>query len=287
MDTVALLGTGLLGTGFAENLITKGHTVRVWNRTRSRAEPLGALGATVVDTPADAVRGASRVHLVLAEDTAVDAVVDALLPALGAGVPVIDHSTNLPAKVAARVARLMEAGVTYVHAPVFMNGSAARNATGLMLVSGPRDRVAPLEPVLATMTGTLWPCGDAPEHAATLKLAGNGMLITMAGIMGDLYELGAHSGLGTADIDALFQRFNPGALVGYVGSRVAVGGVKPASFELTMARKDVRLMIESAGGPDGLVVLPRIAEVMDARIAEGHGAKDYAFFGWPRRHGGG
>ena len=42
---VALLGTGLLGAGMVENLLGKGHTVSVWNRTAAKAERLGGLGA--------------------------------------------------------------------------------------------------------------------------------------------------------------------------------------------------------------------------------------------------
>src|SRR6478735_7608173 len=96
-DTIAVLGMGLLGKGFAENLLAKGHAVRVWNRTQSRAQPLADKGATVCATPDEAVRGASRVHLVLAEDAAVDAVIEALRPALTKNAYVVDHSTNLPA----------------------------------------------------------------------------------------------------------------------------------------------------------------------------------------------
>ncbi len=80
MGHVALIGTGLLGSGFAQNLLQKGHAVAVWNRTRSKAEALGALGARVAESPADAVKGAARVHLVLTADDAVDEVMDALLP---------------------------------------------------------------------------------------------------------------------------------------------------------------------------------------------------------------
>ena len=46
-----------------------------------------------------------------------------------------------------------------------------------------------------------------------------------------------------------------------------------ASFELTMARKDMRLMIEAAGGQP-MVVLPAIATAMDEAIAKGHGKDD-------------
>ena len=75
MTTIALLGTGLLGAAMAENLLSRGHHVRVWNRSREKLAPLGKLGAFLAPDPAECVRGASVVHLVLAEDSAVDAVI--------------------------------------------------------------------------------------------------------------------------------------------------------------------------------------------------------------------
>src|SRR5262249_36008976 len=136
--TVAVLGTGLLGSGFAENLIAKGHDVRVWNRSRDKLKPLVQKGAKAATDPVDAVRGASRVHLFVAEDDAAEAVITALRPGLGKDVPLVDHGTNLPARVAARFARLRSQGVRYLHAPVFMSPQNAREAQGMMVVSGPR-----------------------------------------------------------------------------------------------------------------------------------------------------
>src|SRR5262245_23983759 len=106
MATIAVLGTGLLGAGMVENLLAKGERVVVWNRTAAKTAPLVAKGAVAAADPAEAVRGADRVHLVLTADDAVDATIAALRPGLAAGVYVIDHSTNLPGRVAERHARL-------------------------------------------------------------------------------------------------------------------------------------------------------------------------------------
>jgi 3-hydroxyisobutyrate dehydrogenase len=286
MATVAVLGTGLLGTGFARNLLRKGHTVRVWNRSADKARALEAFGAAAAASPGEAVAGADRVHLVLAEDTAVDAVIEQIeLNGAVKGLTIVDHSTNRPPAVAARVARLQAAGATYVHAPVFMNPKNAEDATGLMLIAGPDAIVATLRPSLEEMTGSLWHVGEAPDRAALLKLAGNGMLISLVGVMGDLYAMADAQGAPPSAIDELFQKFNPAGMVGYVGRRTAMGGAVPASFELTMARKDVHLMIEAAGGPEGLVALPAIREAMDRAIAGGQGSRDYAAYGWARKHG--
>lgn len=277
MTNVALLGTGLLGSGFVENLLHKGHRVRVWNRSADKVAPLVERGAVAGSDPADAVRGAERVHLVLSEDDAVDAVVAALRPGLGEGVPVVDHSTNLPARVAARFTALREQKVRYLHAPVFMAPQHAREASGLMVVSGPTAEVDALRPALESMTGKLWHCGERPDYAAFLKLAGNAVLISMTGIMGDLLSMAQHNDLAPQQLFALFDVFKPAAALAATGQRIVQAGEMPPSFELTMARKDVELMLRACGESQ-LSVLPALASSMDRSIAQGLGAKDFAVF---------
>ena len=146
MAQISVLGTGLLGAGFAVKAVNNGHSVRVWNRTASKCVPLVALGAVQGDKPADTVDGCERVHLVLKADDAVDAVIEALRPGLSADAWIIDHSTNLPQRVAERCARLRAEGVQYIHAPVFMGPSHSRTGTGQMLISGPNEAIEILRP---------------------------------------------------------------------------------------------------------------------------------------------
>jgi len=277
MTTIALLGTGLLGAGMVENLLAKGHSVRIWNRTRAKLAPLVQKGAIAANDPADCARWASRVHLVLAEDDAVDAVVAALRPGLGAGVPLLDHSTNLPARVLSRCAALRKAGVRYLPAPVFMSPANAREASGLMLLGGPAADHAALQADLQTMTGKLLWVGERTDLAAVYKLAGNSVFFALAAAMADVLAIGAGNGVPPEQMLQLFETFKPGSALPYLGQRVAKAGSGPASFELAMARKDARLMVEAAGATP-LLLLPHIAAAMDAAIAKGKGADDYSIF---------
>lgn len=275
MSNVAVLGTGLLGSGFVERMLGQGHAVRVWNRSADKLAPLVALGAVAADSPADAVRGADRVHLVLAADDAVEAVITALRPGLGDGVVIVDHSTNLPARVAARAEALAGEGIAYLHAPVFMAPANARAGTGLMLLSGSAALREVVTPALATLTGKVIDLGDRPDHAAVLKLIGNGLLIGTAGLMGDLFAVAQGAGLGSTDVLGLLEAFAPPPA--FTAQRVLRSGTGPVGFELTMARKDIRLMIETAGA-GRLDVLPAVAASMDAHIDAGQGAADYTIF---------
>ena len=65
---IAVLGMGLLGSNFARALMKKGETVHVWNRSPERARALEADGAKPFATAAEAVRDASRVHVVVSDD---------------------------------------------------------------------------------------------------------------------------------------------------------------------------------------------------------------------------
>ena len=60
---VAVLGIGMMGLPMARRLCAAGHQVHAWNRTRAKADPLASAGATVHNTPTDAVREIGRAHV--------------------------------------------------------------------------------------------------------------------------------------------------------------------------------------------------------------------------------
>lgn len=272
MAKVALLGTGLMGAGLAEAMLRRGGDVTVYNRTRAKAEPLAKLGARVAPTPAECVRGAERVHVIVSDDAAVDALLDAFVDALSSDCVVIDHSTVSPAGTVARFARLDARGVAFLHAPVFMAPQNCREGGGIMMCAGPASRFERVRGELAKMTGDLWFVGERVDSAAAYKLFGNALLLIIVGGLADVYAIGAALGISAPDAHALFSRFKPATTIDVRGKRMANADFA-ATFELAMARKDVRLMIEAAGGR-GLTLLPALAARMDEEIAKGRGADD-------------
>ena len=270
--TTAYLGTGLLGTGFVRAAITRGEKVRVWNRTLAKAQPLAGEGAVVCERADEAVRGAQRVHLVVSDDSAVEAILSSIIPALSERAVILDHSTTLPRTTAERVARLAQRGVRFLHAPVFMSPEAARTAKGMMLVAGPEPVFRSVESDLAKATGDVWYMGEQGDRAATFKLLGNSMIITLAAGLADMFTVAKGAGVEPVDARALFSRFKIAGAIDVRGARMARGEYD-ATFETTMARKDVRLMLETAGDAP-LAVLPSIAARMDQLIAAGHGRDD-------------
>src|SRR5947208_16548848 len=73
---VGFIGLGMMGSGMARNLIKAGHALVVFNRTRSRAQDLAQLGATVAATPGEAAASAEVLITMLADDHALE---DAIL----------------------------------------------------------------------------------------------------------------------------------------------------------------------------------------------------------------
>ena len=89
-EITAFVGAGLIGGGLAAAALARGERVTVYNRTASKCEPLAAEGAKVAASPAEAVRGARRVHVTMTADDAVDAMVEAFGEALEEGAVVVD-----------------------------------------------------------------------------------------------------------------------------------------------------------------------------------------------------
>lgn len=275
MTRVALLGTGLLGSAFADGLLSRGGTeLTVWNRTRARAEPLAALGARVADTPADAVRGAERVHLVLFDDATVDETIDQLKSGLADRAVIIDHTTTLPSATAERAKRLARDGIDFLHAPVFMSPAAARSAQGMMLVAGDARIFARVRDNLERMTGEVWHVGERPDLAAAYKLFGNAMLVATGGGLADVFHMADALDIPRGDALGVFDRFRIEGGIRNRGTKIVEENFAP-SFHLETARKDVRLMIESADD-EPVPVLRAVAKRMDELIAKGFGDDDMA-----------
>jgi 3-hydroxyisobutyrate dehydrogenase len=277
MAHIAFLGTGLLGSAFAEAAVKRGDTVTAWNRSMDKVQALAQFGVKAASTPAEAVRGASRVHLVLKDDAVVEEVISAARPGLSADAILIDHSTTLPTLTADRAERFHAAGLKYLHCPVFMGPQAARDAQGSMIAAGSRALFESVESDLAKMTGRLAYMGERPDLAAANKLIGNAMIIGLMAVIADILTLAQASGVDGEDAIKLVGLFDVKAMMANRGLNMAKGNFTP-SFELAMARKDVRLMLETAGDRP-MAALPAIAARMDQLIAAGYGAKDASVLG--------
>jgi 3-hydroxyisobutyrate dehydrogenase len=209
----------------------------------------------------------------------VDDVLERARPGIAPGTVIVDHTTTSPAGTKARAARWAERGVAFQHAPVFMGPQAALESTGVMMASGDRARFDALSPELSKMTGKLVYLGLEPERAASFKLLGNAFLMFVTAGLGDVFALGRSLGIPPRDAASLFDFFNPSVTMSARAEKIAAANFDEPSWELRMARKDARLMLEAAAqASTRLAVLPAIAGEMDRYIERGHGEEDWTVF---------
>jgi 3-hydroxyisobutyrate dehydrogenase len=273
---IAFLGTGLLGANFTRALLKKEEKVNVWNRTAEKAKALEAYGAKAFDRLVDAVKGATRIHLTLSDDRAVDEVLEKACSGFEPGVVIIDHTTTSAPGALKRSIYWKKRGYSYIHAPVFMGPPNALDGTGVMLVSGDQQLIKILELELSRMTGKLVNLGEEPQKAASIKLLGNLFHISLTGGIADLITLAGSLNVPASELGPLLELLNPAIVAQGRLRKITSKTFDQPSWELSMARKDARLMIEQAGSTHNtLMVIPAVAKKMDAWLEKGHANDDW------------
>jgi 3-hydroxyisobutyrate dehydrogenase len=276
-ETIALLGTGTMGTGMGRNLLAAGFPVRAWNRTFARAAPLAEAGATVLESPAAAATGASVVLTSLSDGAAVEAAMngpDGALPALGEGFMWLQSSTVGVADTERFAGLARDHGVEFVDAPVLGSKVPAERGELTVLASAPERASERSRPIFdAIGTRTIW----AGEIGAgtRLKLVVNTWVNGMAGVLAETIALAR-----ALDIDPeLFLTTIEGSPQGSPYARMKgdlmIQRKYPTAFSAALAAKDVRLAREaaSANGVD-LPISGALANLYRQAIERGLGDED-------------
>jgi len=181
---VGLIGLGNMGTAIAERVLEAGYPLVVQNRSLEKAAPYVDRGATLADTPTELAEEVDVVLTSLADDEAFEHVAEKVLAAAHPASVLVDLSTVSPA-ASARVASLAdEASVDYLRAPVSGNPSVVRAGNLTLIVSGPREALDRVEPVLRAIGPAIHYVGDA-EQARVVKLAINLMIAGLAELMSE------------------------------------------------------------------------------------------------------
>src|SRR5437762_12923128 len=151
---VGFIGLGSMGLPIARHVLQAGHTVVVYNRTRSRADALKPLQPTVADSAAGAARSAEVLVTMVADDAALEDVMlgpDGAVAALPRGAIHVSMSTISPALSRRLAERHKTAGQTYVAAPVFGRPEAAEAKQLWIVAAGPPQALERIDPVLDAM----------------------------------------------------------------------------------------------------------------------------------------
>ncbi|POX58495.1 3-hydroxyisobutyrate dehydrogenase [Streptomyces sp. Ru62] len=278
--TVSVLGTGIMGAAMARNLARAGHTVRAWNRTRAKAEPLAAEGAHIAGTPAEAVEGADVVLTMLYDGPATLDVMREAAPALRSGAAWVQSTTAGIEAVRDLAAFAREHDLVFFDAPVLGTRQPAEAGQLLVLAAGPSEHRAAVAPVFdAVGSRTVWTGEDgAAGTASRLKLVANSWVLAITAAAGEVLALAR--GL-DVDPQNFFDAIEGGPLdMGYLRAKAKLildGRLTPAQFAVGTAAKDARLIVQ-AGEEHGvrLDVAAASAERMERAAELGHADEDMA-----------
>ncbi|MEU6080973.1 NAD(P)-dependent oxidoreductase [Streptomyces sp. NPDC047108] len=277
--SVAVLGTGIMGAAMARNLCRAGLDVRVWNRTRAKAEPLAADGARIADDPAAAVEGADVVLTMLYDGSAALEAMRAAASALGPGTVWAQSTTAGLDALESLAAFAAEHDLLFVDAPVLGTRQPAEQGQLTVLAAGPGEARTVLAPVLdAVGSRVVWIADDGAGGAASrLKLVCNSWVLAVNNATAEALALA--EGLDVAP-QGFLDAIEGGALdCRYLRTKAAaiMSGDYAPNFTVTTAAKDARLIVE-AGERAGVRL--DVAEAGAARLRRaeqlGHGDEDMA-----------
>lgn len=278
---IGFIGLGNMGHAIVENMLKAGHRVRVWNRTRERAEPLAALGAHIVDEPAQAFAG-DAVFSMLADDAAMTQVIDAaLLEGAVRGLVHVNMATVSVALAEAMAREHAAWGIHYVAAPVMGRPDVAAAGKLTIMAAGPAEAVDRVQPIFDVIGQKTCRIGSLPQHANVIKLAANFALASAIETLGEAASLLAGHGVAMTDyLDVITSSVFPGPVYAGYGKLIAEQRYEPAMFKARLGLKDVRLALAAAEAtstpmPLASLVRDNLLEVM----ARGEGEKDFAVLG--------
>src|SRR5579884_2424535 len=249
---IGFIGLGSMGLPLARRLLEAGHRVAVYNRTPAAAERLAPFGAVAADSPAAAARGAEALVTMVADDAALEAVLEG--------------------------ERHAAAGQAYVAAPVFGRPDAAAAGKLWIVAAGPAAALERCRPLFEAMGQGVIPVGDDPARANVVKLAGNLLLAAAIEALGEAFVLARKHGIAPEDVlDVVNGRLFRSPIYENYGRLIAAQRYEPAGFRLRHGLKDVRLALEA--GEAVAAPLPLASLVRDrflSAVARGWGDADWA-----------
>ena len=273
---MAVIGLGAMGSRIARRLLEAKHEVAVWNRTRSKAQPLLSAGATRAATPGDAAREADAVITVLADPEALRAVVegaDGLAAGGAGGTTVIEMSTVGPEAIR-WLASALPAGAGLLDAPVLGSLGEAESGTLHVFVGGPDELFERWKPLLSAL--------GSPVHVGPLGAGASAKLVANATLVGTLTLLGETVALADAvglSREVAFRVLAETPLAPQAERRRDPLERRefPLRFSLALARKDAGLIVDAAEktGVD-VRVLAAAAEWFAEADDAGLGDRDYS-----------
>jgi len=274
MTTVAILGTGRMGSAMAKALAKAGTPLVLTNRSPGKAEALAAElgGATrAMGTAREAATAADVVISMVSDEAAVDALYrgpDGVLAGIREGAVAIDSSTVPPSVSRGLAAEVRARGADILDAPVSGSVTLAQSGTLTILVGGEADTLARVRPILDQLAARVFHMGPLGS-GAVIKLAVNAIIFGLNQSVAEALVLAERAGVDRATAYEVFMASAIGApFVQYKRDAFVSPETAPVAFALELAAKDLGLigdLAEQVGVP-----MPQAhvdLETIDAAIA--------------------
>ena len=272
MTTIAIVGTGRMGTAFAKRLIECGEIVSVWNRTANNAKAATEAGATLAPDLAT-VTACDIILISLIDAAAVDAAADGLIAADISGKLIVDMSTLLPEYTRAVAAKITNAGAAFVDCPVGGTVGPALKGMLLGMAGGTDDAVARARPVLEHLCKRIEHLGPVGCGAA-MKLAVNLPLALYWQTLAEAVSLLEGTGITPETAISVIADSSAGPAVLKNRAQVVIdtlnGTDQPGTFDIAGLSKDLDLALQLAGklGRD-LPLSSKVKKSYDTAIEKG------------------
>ncbi len=277
LTTAGWLGTGRMGAAMAGRLLEAGTDLTVWNRTRSKTEPLAAAGASVADSVVD-LAGTDVVFVMVSTPADLEQVVagpEGILSASRLPRIIVDCST-VDTDTSARVRDLVAArGVGFLAAPISGNPHVVADGEAILVASGPREAYDAARPLLDAIGKASVYAGEG-EQARLVKICHNLYLGLLVQSLAEVTSLAEKSGVPR---EAFLSFLNSTVLAtDWVRNRTPdmLALDWTPTFTTELLRKDFDLGLAAARSHE--VTMPLAASVLQLiQAAIGRGYRDEDF----------
>ncbi len=268
MNTIGVIGLGIIGSVWARHYAAAGKLAGTWNRTPKPETPAWK------SSPAAVAEAADVVHIVVADPAAVEGILTEIAPRLGPGKVVVQSSTIDPASSTKFAALVEGRGARYLAAPFTGSRPAAEQRALVFYLGGDAGLIAELEPLLGLISGKRFVIGTN-EQACALKLAMNLNIAAQMEALAEALTLVRRAGV-SDDVffNALGQNVSHSGLAKLKEPKLRSGDFS-AQFSVKHLHKDLRLASRMAACTD-FPVLETMRETLKTAEARGLGEEDFS-----------
>ncbi|WCJ39502.1 glyoxylate reductase 2 [Euphorbia peplus] len=276
--SVGFLGMGIMGSPMAQNLIKAGCDVTVWNRTKSKCDPLISLGAKYKPTPEEVAAACDVTFAMLADpESAVEVACgkNGVATGMSSGKGYVDVSTVDGGSSKLIGERIKSSGALFLEAPVSGSKKPAEDGQLIFLTAGDKSLYEIAAPFLDIMGKSRFYLGEVGNGAA-MKLVVNMVMGSMMASFSEGLLLSEKVGL---DPNVLVEVVSQGAISAPMYSMKGPSMIKsqyPTAFPLKHQQKDLRLALglaESVSQPTPIAAATN--ELY--KVAKSHGLSDSDF----------